>query len=337
MTAYPILADAFRLLSKLSPARAVNLCLLSISYALSLATGRSMHFGRPWTASIEPTTACNLCCPECPSGLRKFTRPTGSLSMELYRSVIDQLSPELFYLILYFQGEPFLNRHFYSMVEYARNKKIYTTTSTNGHFLSEDHIIRTIRSGLDRLVISLDGSDRSTYERYRIGGDFDRVVEGIRRMVKLKKELHSSSPLLVLQFIVFRFNEHQLGEIRALARELGVDRLEIKTARICDFENGHPLIPSNPEYSRYRKLPDGHYAIRHPLKKQCKRMWRGCVITWDGLVVPCCFDKDAGHPLGDLKHQTFREIWNGKEYDDFRGRLLTARDEIDICKNCTER
>jgi radical SAM protein with 4Fe4S-binding SPASM domain len=65
-------------------------------------------------------------------------------------------------------------------------------------------------------------------------------------------------------------------------------------------------------------------------------MWHSCVITWDGKVVPCCFDKDAKFVLGDLTQQTFEEIWNGKKYQDFRKSLLYSRQEIEICKNCTE-
>jgi len=68
----------------------------------------------------------------------------------------------------------------------------------------------------------------------------------------------------------------------------------------------------------------------------CWRMWHGCVITWDGLVVPCCFDKDATHQLGSLKNQNFHQLWTGAPYNQFRKSLLKSRSEIDICKNCTE-
>ena len=65
-------------------------------------------------------------------------------------------------------------------------------------------------------------------------------------------------------------------------------------------------------------------------------MWQSCVITWDGGVVPCCFDKDATHQLGQLQTTDFKKIWSGKRYQNFRGALLKSRSEIDICKNCTE-
>ncbi|MDX9905814.1 MAG: SPASM domain-containing protein [Bacteroidales bacterium] len=329
-------SDTFSLLSRIAPRRMVNLLLLYFSYYAARTTGKVRHRGKPFTVSIEPTTSCNLRCPECPSGLRQFTRPTGALSLELYRDIIDQLSPGLFYLILYFQGEPFLNPLFFKMVEYARRKRIYTATSTNAHFLNDNFARKTVESGLDRIIISLDGLDQESYEKYRAGGSVEKVLEGTRNLVRWKKELKSRTPYIILQFIVFSTNEHQVGELKKVARELGVDKLELKTAQVYNYEDGNDLIPSNPDYARYKK-ENGKFRIDNPLNNHCLRMWRGCVITWDGLVVPCCFDKDGSHRMGDLKINSFDEIWRGKAYDEFRRKLFSTRSEIDICKNCTEK
>jgi radical SAM protein with 4Fe4S-binding SPASM domain len=295
------------------------------------------HRGNPFTISVEPTTSCNLRCPECPSGLRQFSRNTGMISLELYYQVIDQLYPDLFYLILYFQGEPYLNPLFFHMVEYAGKKKIYTATSTNAHFLTDNLAKKTVESGLDRIIISLDGLDQETYEKYRVGGSMEKVIEGTRNLVRWKRELRSRTPYIILQFIVFSTNEHQVPELRKLAKDLGVDKLELKSAQVYNYEGGNTLIPKNESLSRYKKKADGSYVIDNPLYNHCLRMWRGCVITWDGLVVPCCFDKDATHRLGDLKKQSFMEIWRGEAYTKFRNKLFSARNEIDICRNCTEK
>jgi radical SAM protein with 4Fe4S-binding SPASM domain len=330
-------SDTLRLLARITPRRWFNLARLYSSYYLSRYSGKVRHRGNPYTISVEPTTSCNLRCPECPSGLRKFTRDTGMISLEMYHEVIDQLYADLFYLILYFQGEPYLHPLFFHMTEYAAKKKIYTATSTNAHFLTDHLAKKTVESGLDRIIISLDGLDQATYEKYRIGGSMEKVLEGTRNLVKWKKELRSKTPFIILQFIVFSTNEHQVPALRKLARELGVDKLELKSAQVYNFEGGNPLIPSNESLSRYKKKADGSYGIDNPLNNHCLRMWRGCVITWDGLVVPCCFDKDANHLLGDMKKQSFKEIWRGKAYDNFRRKLFSARNEIDICRNCTEK
>ena len=114
--------------------------------------------------SVEPTTACNLACPECPSGLKSFTRPTGKIEVEKFRQYIGQLSKHLTYLSFYFQGEPYLNKGFLNMVAHASGLGIYTATSTNAHFLNDENAKKTIESGLDRLIISIDGVTQASYE-----------------------------------------------------------------------------------------------------------------------------------------------------------------------------
>jgi radical SAM protein with 4Fe4S-binding SPASM domain len=127
-----------------------------------------------------------------------------------------------------------------------------------------------------------------------------------------------------------------LEDVKKLAHDLGVDEVVFKTAQVYDFENGNPLIPENIKYSRYKKNADGTYSIKNKLLNQCWRMWSSCVVTWDGVVVPCCFDKDAKHQLGDLKTQSFHELWESNKYQNFRRSVLKSRQEIDICKNCSE-
>lgn len=328
--------DTTNFLRKLTPRRVWNVAKLVTSYYITKYTRRPVQWGKPMTISFEPTTACNLRCPECPSGLRSFTRETGNLKADFFRKNIDQLSADLLYLIFYFQGEPYINPQFLDMVKYASDKKIYTMTSTNGHFLNDENARKTIESGLDRLIISVDGTTQDTYESYRKSGKLESVLQGARNVVKWRKKLGSSTPHIVFQFLVVKPNEHQIPEIYELAKEIGVDQVNLKTAQIYDYKNGNPLIPTNEKYSRYKLQPDGTYDVKHALTNHCWKLWHSCVITWDGVVVPCCFDKDAIHKLGDLKDKDFATVWHDQPYQDFRSRILKGRSQIDICTNCTE-
>jgi radical SAM protein with 4Fe4S-binding SPASM domain len=329
--------DTINLLSKLTTRRLWNAIKVLGSYFLSKWTKRTIQWGYPVSLSFEPTTSCNLRCPECPSGLRAFTRPTGMLQDNFFRETIDQLSAELLYLVFYFQGEPYLNPDFLDMVAYASTKGIYTATSTNAHYLNDHNAKRTIESGLDRLIISIDGTTQDVYEQYRVGGRLEKVLDGARNIVRWKKELKSKTPFIFFQFLVVRPNEHQLDEIRRLAAEIGVDQVRFKTAQVYDYQNDpNGLIPANNKYSRYRRLPNGDWTPKHSLDNHCWRLWHATVITWDGLVVPCCFDKDAQHPLGDLKGRPFKEVWQDEKYRRFRRQVLQSRKNIDICANCSE-
>lgn len=328
--------DALNFLSTLTLRRIGNFLLLWTSYQLSKRLGRPIHWGNPFSLSIEPTTSCNLRCPECPSGLRAFTRPTGMLKTDFFRNTIDQLHRDLTYLVFYFQGEPFLNPDFLDMVKYAADKKIYTATSTNAHYLNDENAKRTVESGLDRLIISIDGTTQDVYQQYRVGGNLEKVLEGAQNIVRWKKELNSKTPFIIFQFLVVKPNEHQIDDVQKLGKEIGVDAVWLKTAQVYDYKNDpNQLIPTIDKYSRYKKTTTGT-RFKGRMANHCWRLWQDPVITWDGLVAPCCFDKDATHRLGDLKATSFKEIWRSPAYQSFRQQLWKGRKNIDICANCSE-
>ena len=329
--------DSINLLSKLTPQRLWNGIKVLASFYTSRLLNKPVQWGYPVSISFEPTTSCNLRCPECPSGLRAFTRPTGMLEKDFFTKTIDEIHKELLYLIFYFQGEPYLNPDFLDMVKYASSKGIYTATSTNAHYLNDVNAKRTVLSGLDRLIISIDGTTQDVYQQYRIGGKLEKVIEGAKNIVKWKKALGSKKPYVFFQFLVVKPNEHQIEDIKKLALEVGVDDVRFKTAQIYEYETDpNKLIPTIDKFSRYKKNEDGSYTAKNKLANRCWKMQHSNVITWDGLVVPCCFDKDAHYVLGDLTESTFAEIWRGNPYNQFRASLLRSRSEIEICKNCSE-
>jgi radical SAM protein with 4Fe4S-binding SPASM domain len=329
--------DSINFAGKLTPRRALNALKVLSSYYVSRWRRKAVQWGYPISISFEPTTSCNLRCPECPSGLRAFSRDTGMLKQDFFTETIDQISADLLYLIFYFQGEPYLNPKFLDMVQYASSKKIYTATSTNAHFLNDDNARRTIESGLDRLIISIDGTTQETYQQYRVGGKLDKVLEGARNVVKWKKALKSKTPFIIFQFLVVRHNEHQIADVHRLAKEIGVDQVRLKTAQVYDYKNDpNRLIPTIEKYSRYKKDKKGDMTFKGNNANHCWRLWHDPVITWDGAVVPCCFDKDGKHKLGNLKEQSFKELWHNKDYNRFRSQVLQSRKNIDICANCSE-
>lgn len=328
--------DYLNIILKLTFRRVWNGVLLLSSFYVSRLLKRAIVWGKPFTISIEPTTACNLGCPECPSGLKAFSRPTGKLQLETNRNLLQQLHKELTYINYYFQGEPFLNPDFLKFVIDAKKFNIYTATSTNAHFLNKEKASDIVASGLDRLIISIDGLTQETYESYRVHGQLSKVIEGSKNIVEAKKSANSKTPHLIFQFLVVKPNEHEVSSVFKLAKDLGIDEVRLKTAQVYDFKNGNQLIPEQEKYARYKKQKNGTYKLKYKTGNHCWRMWSSCVFTWDAKVVPCCFDKDAHHQLGSALEVPFAEIWKSHSYNQFRTAVLTKRNTIDICQNCSE-
>lgn len=313
-----------------------NVILLWVGYRTSRVIGRPVLTALPAAVALEPTTSCNLRCPECPSGLRSFTRPTGMMDPVFFQAVIDQIKSHVFHLTLYFQGEPYLHPQFLELVRSAKRAGIYVVTSTNAHYLHEENAKATVDSGLDHIIISLDGLTQTTYEQYRIGGKLNTVLEGTRQLLKARREAGSRTPRVVFQFLVVSHNEHEVETAQNVANDFGVDEIVFKTAQVYEYTQGHRLIPQDQRFARYERQDNGTWKIKSSLENHCWKMWHSCVVTWDGQVVPCCFDKDAQHAMGDLQQHSLKTIWNQKEYRQFRTRLWKSRQEIDICRNCSE-
>ena len=321
----------------LTARRAANALAVWASYWAARWTRRPHVWGWPVTLGVEPTTACNLRCPHCVSGLRAFERPTGRLDATLYQQVIDELAPDLLYLMLYFQGEPYIHPQFIELVEYAARKGLFVTTSTNGHFLDDESARRTVESGLGKLIVSLDGTTAESYATYRVGGDFEAVLEGIRRVVAWKRRLRRRLPVVDVQFIVFQHNEGEVEAVQALGRRLGADRVRLKTAQVYDFEAADRWLPTDTASRRYERDGQGGWRLRGRIPDHCWKVWIGAQMTWDGRLVPCCFDKNAEQELGRADETGVRPLWKkGAAYRQFRQRLLGGRQQISLCTNCSE-
>ena len=318
-----------------TPLKMWNACRLALSYRLSAFGILTRWKVKPRFISIEPVNACNLRCPECPVGMRETAVKAIHADLPLIKKLIDELAPTLMYTTLYFQGEPLLNRNFTEIVQYVRSKNILTATSTNSQLIDDNLAKSLVLSGLDRLIISVDGATQDTYEVYRVGGKLQKVIDAIYSLVKWKKELKSASPYIEVQFLVLKTNEHQLDEMKRLAKEWNVDKLTFKSAQLYDFENGHELIPITKKYARYELRADGKYHIKKFLRNRCKRLWEGAVITSTADVLPCCFDKDSRYVFGNLNENFFAECWHSENAMQFRKKLLENRKQFEMCRNCT--
>jgi radical SAM protein with 4Fe4S-binding SPASM domain len=308
----------------------VNLLLAGYSYLQSSLSKQVNIYGMPAAVGIELTNHCNLKCPECASGSGQMTRERGFMDPELFIKIIAELKPFLYNINLYFQGEPMLHPGFVSFIRNCGN--IRSVISTNGHFLTEENCEKIVEAGLSKIIISLDGLDQDSYSAYRICGNAETVLNGIKNISVVKKR-YKSSLKVEIQVLVNKFNEYQIPQMRKLADDFNAS-LKLKSMQIISKDSFESWLPSGKKYRRYF-VRDGRFQIKSSLPDRCARLWYNPVITWNGKVLPCCFDKDAEYIMGDLNQESFREIWTGPKFRLFRRALLSDRSAIEICRNCT--
>ncbi len=320
------------LLNTLTIKRIYNFLLLIFSFLLKLIFPLFPHYGFPFAFSIEPTNLCNLKCTECPSGTKQLTRAKSFIDFKFYKKIIEQIHLKSVYLLLYFQGEPFLHKQFIDLVKYAKLKNLFVSTSTSAQNITKQFAVELIKSSLDKLIISFDGTDEKAYQEYRIGGKLYKVKESINNLIEAKTEMNAKTPVLILQFLVMKTNETQMNEARKFAKEKKI-KIQFKTMQFYNLENAKKLLPTKAKYRRYNII-NNQLNIKRKLKNHCWRLWSTSVISSDGFLLPCCFDKDAEHSFGNLQETKFDTLWKSKKIKIFRQKVFSRRKDIAICRNC---
>ena len=313
--------------------RLFNAIIVYLSYYISLLTKNAIYWGSPPVVMIEPTNICNLQCPLCPSGNGTLKRAKGYMSLDIFKKIIDDIYKTAFMIVLWNQGEPYLNKDFSKMVKYASDRGLFTLVSTNGNIDYDAEEV--VNSGLDSMIISLDGTTQESYNKYRINGKLDKVLEGVKKIVEAKKRLNKTNPLLRWQFLIMKHNEHEIEEIKKLSKELGVDNLELKSIQIYSKEDINTFLPDNQKYRRY-KVSGDNFELKFGIKNRCRRIWTNVVVNWDGEVAICCFDKDGDFRVGNVMDYDLNKLWKNKNITKVRNQILKDRKQIPICRNCLE-
>ena len=305
------------------------------NYALSL-TGLVRISHAPLFVSVEPAAVCQLHCPECPVGMSH--QPSASshqpfMSMDLFRKILNEVKVYAHTMQFYFQGEPLLNKNLLQMIAEAHEAGLYTIVSTNAQAMTREMADTLVKAGLSKIIVSMDGLTQAAYGAYRIGGDVEKARAALRYLHEAKKKFQISNFKfqIELQCLRLRTNELEWQEMKRTYKSLGADRLSLKTAQLYDYEQGHPLMPTEPRYSRYEKGADGLFH-RKPLRRGCLRVWSGVVVTTTGEVLPCCYDKSHAYAYGNIAEAPIAELFRNEKALAFRRAALAEQEKI--CQEC---
>jgi len=314
--------DTLAFLSCARAGRLLNGVQLAATYLLSRLTGRYFFSGRPMALNAETFAGCNLHCPECPAGTGD--RTGGAMPLALYQKALDELDRSLCYTAFHFLGEPLLHPSIWKMVRSATARGIYTELHTNGQRLMDFSPGEVIGSGLNRLRLSVDGATQSTYAAYRAGGDLNRVVESTAWVAEERRRSGSHKPLILWQCIVFRHNEHEMEQMNRLAKAAGADALVFKSAWLQDETDPQGVLPHSDCWRR---------KARQRRKAACWRSWHAAVLTVEGRVLPCCYDKQMQFSAGMLQEATLPDIWRSGSMAGFRRGLMKG-EMPPMCRQC---
>ena len=298
----------------------------------SLHAGRFDHHFYPVKLGMEITGRCNLRCPLCPRTAEN-RRPQGDMNLEDYTSVIDKLSPYLFSVRLHNYGEPMMHPRLKEMIAYTHRKGVYTNFHTNGHFLTEKNIEGLFESGLDEINIAMDGMSQSTYSVYRIGGNFERVRDGVMLLCTMRKRRKLKKPRINLQFVAMAHNEHEIPDITAFAKATGVDRLYLKSVNIYTGKDSgkRSYLPKNNIFNAYIDKQTGETGR----SGRCSRTSLETLVDWDGHISICTSDHT---PTRFVTGNVFRDgidtVLFGEEYRSVREK--SYRMGYQMCTTCID-
>lgn len=325
--------SAFKYIKYITFRRLTNELCSRLNYLLS-CFGWVRYTHMPTFIAIEPANYCMLHCPQCPVGMRATQPEEHSLIPEaIWMRALNEAAPFAHTVIFHFQGEPLLHPDLPKMIRYAHSLRLFTMLSTNAQLLTPALAEALIDAGLDRIIVSIDGLTEPTYSHYRVGGSLERALAGMRALADCKQQ-KGYGPEIEMQCLYLKSNQHEWPLFQEKYRQLGADKISMKTAQFYDFEHGNPDMPDDSRYSRYKRNTDGSYRLKKKLHNRCYRLWSGCVITTDGIVLPCCFDKDHCFPLGSIASSSLEGIMHGGAAQRFRQRLIRHRASISMCTNC---
>lgn len=312
-----------------TPRKLFNLALVEMEYRLRRTTVR----GHPYIIIVDPLNVCNLRCPLCPTGTGDLDRKQQRMEWETFTRTIDEVAPYAYEVNLHNWGESLLHPRIFDMIEYVNSKNIATNMSTNFNRASDEKIDKIITSGLEYLILSIDGISQDTYVKYRVRGNVNKVLGNVEKLIRRRKELGSKTPFIEWQFIVFEHNAHELETARAMAAEMGVDRFRV-------IPPGIPFAAKEPDQLKddwFVKDDEGRVeAFAGDVPTSCFYLYRSMTTNPDGGTAPCCIVYGDQNDFGDFKTQKIDDIWNNEKYQSARAlfRKDGAATAPTICDGC---
>ena len=297
----------------------------------------------PYLLIIDPCNFCNLRCPLCPTGLNDLGREQSMMSLEHFKHYFDPHVPYLFETYLHNWGESMFNKDVFRMIDHAQRSNVGTNLSSNLVIASSEDLDSLLDSGLEYLVVSLDGASSETYLKYRIRGDFERVVDNMAELIRRRNARGMKTPVIEWQYIVMKTNEHEIPQAEAMAKKLGVDLIRfIPVGMPFEFKNRKETADIWYPESVKGRVDSDHTEQQYGQADKpspCFYLYRSMTVNPDGGVSPCCVVYRQNRDFAQLSDQPIDllGIWNNDKFQSARS--LFSTEVIDkrrptVCDTC---
>jgi MoaA/NifB/PqqE/SkfB family radical SAM enzyme len=263
----------------------------------------------PAFLKIEISRCCYVRCKYCYEKKAEIFYP-----FPLYKVLVDKLKEYIFEVSLYDIGEPLLNDNVIDYIKYAHLQKIGTIISTSLSVKKPDYFWNNlVLSGLDYLIVAIDGVSEKVYKQYRNHGNLNLVFSNLNKIKEIR--LKNKNKLFIeWQMIDLEWNRNEINAAKSLAKYFGCDTFRLIT------EATGPRLKYNQEK-----------IIR---QKNCLLPFIIFIVNAYNQVRPC-YKIYYGNPMiGDLNHSSFEEIWNGEEIARIRDKCKIRSREY--CNTCRE-
>ncbi len=267
----------------------------------------------PLFIDIEVTSVCNLRCPFCSTTYRDNFIKKGFISFDIVKKIIDEGAYNGLYGVKFnYRGEPLLHKEIVDFVRYAKNKGLIDVYfNTNAMLLDRDIARKLIDAGLDRISVSIEGFTKSVYERYRVGASFEKVLFNVIALQEEKRKMGVQHPRLRIQSVLLEELKDKIKEYRAF------------WAKIAD----------EVVYLDYKEMKERKKGLS--FQWACPQLWQRMQVWWDGTIVPCNHDDEAGLNLGNIKDTKIATAWNSALLNKIRDKHKNGlAHEIPSCDGC---
>lgn len=267
---------------------------------------------------IELADACNLRCVMCVQSIGDGVPGAGLMDAAFAKRLLDEGAKHgLRSLKLNWRGEAGLHRELADVIAHAKKRGVLDVQlNTNGIPFSPDRIRKIIEAGLDRVIISMDGATKETYEKIRVRAKYETLIENVKAFYRIREELGRSRPFIRIQMVRMKENAHEVEQFFEMWKPW------VDDIRISDVSNR-----GQGNLSVGDQVPVG--------RAQCPQPWQRMIVSRDGTVVPCCSDWHMQWKIGDATKESLSDIWKGRKMTALRTlHVKNQLDAIEPCKSC---